>query len=118
MVDEVVVERASETLFLARMGDVVVGRARIAVGDGVWEAYSTVVEPTHRGHRIGAHLAEALLDAAAEAGVTVIPSCWFIDGYLERHSQKYGHLRAPQHVDAVGSIDMPACRIAPAVVHE
>lgn len=116
MTGEITVERVDDSLYLARMDDLVVGRARVAVGDGVWEAYSTVVEPTHRGHHIGAHLAAALLDAAAEAGVTVIPSCWFIDGYLDRHAATYGHLRAQQHVDPVGSIDSPACRIAPAVV--
>jgi uncharacterized protein len=116
MAGEITVERVSDTLFVARMDGTLVGRARTAIGDGVWEAFSTVVEPTYRGHHIGAHLAEALLDAADTAGVTVVPSCWFIDGYMDRHPDRYRHLRDGHRVEPVGSPEDPHCRIAPAFV--
>jgi uncharacterized protein len=111
---EIAVERVTDALFVARLDDQVVGRARVAVGDGVWEAYSTVVEPEFREHGIGARLAHAVLDAADAAGVTVVPSCWFIEGFLGRHEAEYGHLRATQRAQATGGD--PSCRIAPSVI--
>ena len=111
---EIVVERARDDLFLARMDDLVVGRARVAIGDGVWEAFSTVVEPDYREHGIGAHLARALLEAADAAGATVIPSCWFIDGFMSRHEAQFGHLRDGHRAEALGGA--PSCRIAPSIV--
>lgn len=114
MPDAITVERATDVLFLARQDDVLVGRARIAIGDGVWEAFSTVVDPGYQGHGVGAHLARSVLDAAAEAGVTVIPSCWFIEGYLNRHLDRYGTLRDGHTVEATGGA--PSCRVGPSVV--
>jgi predicted GNAT family acetyltransferase len=111
---EIVVDRPRDDLFQAHMKDVVVGRARVALGDGVWEAFSTVVEPQYREHGIGARLARALLEAADEAGVTVIPSCWFIDGFITRHEAEFGHLRDGQPAEATGGD--PSCRIAPSIV--
>lgn len=111
---EIVVERPSPDLFVARMDGTVVGRARVAIGDGVWEAFTTVVESDYREHGIGARLARALLDAADAAGVTVIPSCWFIEGFLARHEAEYGHLRDGHRAEALGGA--PSCRIAPSIV--
>ena len=114
MSEEITVHRDSETLFVARRGDVALGRARVAIGDGVWEAFSTNVDPAAQGHGVGARLAHALLEAADEAGVTVIPSCWFIEGYLDRHAAEFGHLRNSRRAEALGGA--PSCRIAPSVV--
>lgn len=108
--------RADEGLFLARIDDQVVGRARVAVGSGVWEAYSTVVDPAFREHGVGALLARAIFDAADVAKVTVVPSCWFIEGFLARHEAEYGHLRDGHRVEAVGGA--PSCRIAPSIDRE
>jgi predicted GNAT family acetyltransferase len=110
------VRRTQPSQFTAFSGDREIGRARIAIGDGVWEAYTTSVDHAHEGHGIGARLARALLDAAKDEGVVVIPSCWFIDGYIERHVDEYGMLLADHRPDAVGGLDDPSCRVAPAVV--
>jgi len=45
----------------------------------------------------------------------VIPSCWFVDGWMQRHSPRYDHLRHGARVPEVAAED-PACRIAPTVL--
>jgi len=112
-VSGVVVRRANESLFLAALGDREVARASVAVGDGVWEVYSTVTASGYEGRGIASTLVRSVLDAAEEAGVTVIPSCWYVDGLMARSSPRYDHLRAGYRPpDASGD----ACRIAPVVV--
>lgn len=108
--------RVDPRLFTASVAGIEVGRASIAIDNGVWETYSTIVDPAHEGRGIGARLARAVLDAAGAAGARVIPSCWFIDSYMQRHADEYGHLRARWEVPAAGSADDPTCRIAPAVL--
>ena len=111
---DVVVHRASPTLFLATRDDLEVCRASIAVGEGVWEFYSTVTAPGYEGRGIASQLVRYALAAADEAGVTVIPSCWYVDGLMHRHSPQYDHLRAGHRVPDAQAGD--ACRIAPAVI--
>jgi len=110
----VVVSRANESLFLAALGDREVARASVAVSDGVWEVYSTVTAPGYEGRGIASTLVRSVLEAAEEAGVTVIPSCWYVDGLMARSSPRYDHLRAGYRPPPAASGD--ACRIAPVVV--
>jgi len=111
---DVVVHRASPNLFLAMRGDHEVCRVNIAVGEGVWELYSTVTAPGYEGRGIASQLVRYALDAAQEAGVVVVPSCWYVDGLMHRHSPQYDHLRAGHRVPEASTGD--ACRIAPAVI--
>lgn len=39
------------------------------------------------GRGIGSRLARAALDWARENGYRVIPLCWFVKGYIERHPE-------------------------------
>ena len=107
--------RDSDTLFRAVLAEREVCRVALAVGDGVWEIYSTVVDPAHEGRGIASRLVRFVLDAAEESGVRVIPSCWFVDGWMQRHSPRYDHLRHGARVPEVAAED-PACRIAPTVL--
>lgn len=107
-------ERASDTLFTATLAGAEVGRASVAIGDGVWEFYTTVTASQHQGRGIASALVRFALDAAEEAGVRVIPSCWYVDGLMQRLSPRYDHLRVG-HVTA-GAARGDACRISPAVV--
>lgn len=109
-------ERVSDTLFTATLAGVEVGRASVAIGDGVWEFYTTVTASQYQGRGIAAELVRFALDAAEEAGVRVIPSCWYVDGLMQRMSPRYDHLR----IGHVASTSAPgdSCRIAPAVVRE
>jgi predicted GNAT family acetyltransferase len=116
MADDLVLERVNDTLFTATLNGVEVGRASLAIGDGVWEFYTTVTAPPYEGRGIASRLVRFALDAADAAGVTVIPSCWYVDGWMQRHERDYGHLRHGAHVASVGSAEDPRCRIAPAVL--
>lgn len=106
--------RASESLFVAKLGDVEVGRTLIAADQGVWEIYRTVTTPGFEGRGIASQLVRFTLAAAEEAGVTVIPSCWYVDGLMKRYSPRYDHLRAGHEAPAAEEGD--SCRIAPAVL--
>jgi predicted GNAT family acetyltransferase len=117
MVDgEVQLRRVGDSLFTATIDDVEVGRASVAIGDGVWEFYTTVTAPQYEGRGIASRLVRFALDAADAAGVTVIPSCWYVDGWIQRHAEEYDHLRHRTAAAPVGSAEDPRCRIAPAVL--
>lgn len=47
----------------------------------------TYVPPELEGHGIAATLARRALDDARAAGARVVPVCWFIEGYIERHPE-------------------------------
>jgi uncharacterized protein len=111
---DLVIHRVSDTSYVATLGDVEVGWASLAVSEGVWEIYRTVTAPAYEGRGIASRLTRFVLDAAEEAGVTVIPSCWYVDGLMARSSPRYDHLRAGGRVRAADEGD--ACRIAPAVL--
>jgi len=55
----------------------------------------TEVPPALGGRGIAGQLAKAALEYAQSEGLQVIPSCPFVRGYLERHSE-YAHLTRPQ----------------------
>lgn len=112
----VVLERVNESLFTATYDGVEVGRASVAIGRGVWEFYSTVTAPEYQGRGIAARLVEYALDAAEEAGVRVIPSCWYVDGLMRRLAPRYDHLRVGHPTPETQAGD--ACRIAPVVVRD
>ena len=111
---ELLVERHNETSFVATLDGVEVGWASIAVGDGQWEVYRTSTAHEYQGRGIASRLTRVVLDAADEAGVRVIPSCWFVDGLMRRSSPTYDHLRAGRRIPDTDEID--ACRIGPVVL--
>ncbi len=111
---ELVLTRANPSLFTATLAGVQVCRASVAEADGVWELYSTVTSPGYEGRGIAAKLVGFTLDAAEDAGVSVIPSCWYVDGFMQRVSPRYDHLRVGHALPAAQDGD--ACRIAPAVL--
>ncbi|WP_433258876.1 GNAT family N-acetyltransferase [Streptosporangium sp. CA-135522] len=45
----------------------------------------TVVDPEFEGRGVGSELVRVALDAARAEGVTIVPSCWFVKGWIERH---------------------------------
>jgi uncharacterized protein len=56
----------------------------------------TEVTPACEGRGFGSRLAAAALDDAREQGLTVVPLCPFIAGYIDRHPQ-YRDLVGPEH---------------------
>jgi hypothetical protein len=115
MTDDLVLARESETLFTASIAGQVVGRCAVAISGGTWEFYRTTVDPAHEGRGIASALVRHALDAAAASGAHVLVSCWYVDGWLDRHPV-YQHLRDPRRAEPVGSAQDPQCRIAPAIL--
>jgi hypothetical protein len=87
-----VVDNARESRYEARAADGdVIGVAdyrRSTTPTGTRIVFPhTFVLPELEGHGIAATLARRALDDARDAGATVVPVCWFIEGYIERHPE-------------------------------
>jgi predicted GNAT family acetyltransferase len=57
-------------------------------GDRTLNFWHTYVPPQLRGKGIADELVRVALDDVMEKGLKVIPSCWFVRVYIDRH-QKY-----------------------------
>jgi uncharacterized protein len=56
----------------------------------------TEIEPAYEGHGLGGQLARAVLDEARRRGLSVVPMCPFIAGYIRRHPDEYLSLVIPE----------------------
>jgi uncharacterized protein len=63
-------------------------------GEGALDYFSTYVPPELRGRGIADEIVRVALDEALDKGVKVVPSCWFVRVYMDRHRVKYERLRA------------------------
>ena len=63
-------------------------------GERTLNFWSTYVPPELRGRGIADEIVRVALDDALEQGYKVIPSCWFVRVYMDRHPAKYHQLRA------------------------
>ncbi len=116
-VEGLTLRRQSPTMFCAAVDATDVGWLRLAAADGVWEMFSTSVEPAWEGRGIAGALVRFALDAAEAEEVTVIPSCWYVDVVMTRDSPRYDHLRSGRSVpDPEADPTRDACRVAPAVL--
>lgn len=61
--------------------------------DAVVDCYSTVTDPAHRGKGLAAVLVGHVLAGIDAEGGRVVPSCWYVDHYLDQHPD-LAHLRA------------------------
>ncbi len=59
-------------------------------GEGVLDYASTFVPEPLRGRGIASAVVRHALDYARSQGYRVIPSCWFVRGYIERHPEYQG----------------------------
>ena len=48
---------------------------------------STVVAPERNGEGLGSALVRHVLDEARVHGLAVRPTCWFVDGWIQRHPE-------------------------------
>lgn len=53
----------------------------------------TVIDPAHRGKGWGDVLVAGALDDVRKQGRRVVPTCWFVDQFIDEHPD-YGDLRA------------------------
>ena len=51
------------------------------------ELYSTYTPPQLRGQGLAAEVVKAALDYAKEKCLKVVPSCWYVRSYLEKHPE-------------------------------
>jgi hypothetical protein len=55
--------------------------------DGVVELHHTFVPPEFRGQGVASRLVQAALDWARAEGLRVVPSCWYVASWLQRHPE-------------------------------
>ena len=83
---------------LRKFGAMVEGEeARLSyypAGEGVLDYASTFVPERLRGRGIASAVVREALEYARERGYRVIPSCWFVKGYIERHPEYAGVVTA------------------------
>ena len=56
-------------------------------GDGVLNFFHTYVPPELRGRGIADDLVRHALDDVLARGWKVVPSCWFVRVYIDRHAK-------------------------------
>ena len=97
--------RPSQNRFVLSMPE---GEAKLAyrmVSPTVIDMVSTFVPSAARGKGTGAKLAEAALNYAREHGLQVIPTCWYVGEFIEKHAD-YAALLEPtkgRDVDRTGA---------------
>jgi uncharacterized protein len=80
-----VVDAPEAGRYEARFGDEVAGFAEYTLdGDQIVFTH-TEVDPAYEGEGVGSRLAQAALDDARARGLTVVPRCPFIRGWIARH---------------------------------
>lgn len=69
------------------------GVADYTLADGVLTLTHTVVESAYEGRGVGSALVRTALDSARDRGLSVVPSCPFVAGWIQKH---------PDYADLVG----------------
>ncbi len=82
-----VVHEPDKNRFVVFEGDQRAGRLKYNVKDDVIDLYSTEVDPKFEGRGIGGRLAEAGFQYAREKGYRTEMSCWFQEGWADRHPE-------------------------------
>ena len=88
-----VVHHPRELRFRMELAAGVAELAYVPLSDSVLDLYSTWVPPEERGRRVADRLVRAALAHAREAGLRVVPSCWYVRRWMDAH---------PEHADLLG----------------
>ncbi|MEZ4769509.1 MAG: GNAT family N-acetyltransferase [Caldilineales bacterium] len=81
--------------FEALYGGDVVGYITYQTRDGVMRLPHTYVTPAARGQNVAALLTDHALRAARVQRLRVVPICWYVDRYIQRHPQYHDLLGDP-----------------------
>ena len=82
---EVIHNEAEERFELAEGGYTAVAAYRIE-GDRISFTHTVVPEEVE-GQGVGSRLIRAALDQVRDKGLKVVPVCYFVKGYIERHPE-------------------------------
>jgi hypothetical protein len=85
--DAMVVDVPERGRFEIRVDDRVVGLASYHVENGTMTLPHTEVDPDMGGRGLGTTLVAAVLDAARERGLHVLPYCSFVRRYIQTHPE-------------------------------
>ncbi len=85
--DAMVVAVPERGRFEIRVDDHVVGLASYHVENGTMTLPHTEVDPAMGGRGLGTTLVAAVLDAARERGLHVLPYCSFVRRYIQAHPE-------------------------------
>jgi len=72
------------------LGETPSGTAVLAyapAGVGALELYSTFVPEADRGQGLGGQLVQAAVVFARERGLRIIPTCWYVAGWIAAHPE-------------------------------
>jgi predicted GNAT family acetyltransferase len=83
--------REDEHRFVARLEGAEAYLLYRPAGAGVLEYASTYTPPHLRQRHVASAIVRHALEYARDNGVKVIPSCWFVAGYIQRHPE-YGEI--------------------------
>ena len=103
--DAEVVDVPEKGRFEVRIDDRVVGLASYHVDGGTMTLPHTEVDPSLGGQGIGTVLVSAVLDAARDRGLHVLPYCSFVRHYIQQH---------PETTDLVAAADRGRFGLEPA----
>lgn len=87
-----VVDNPAAGRFEVYVGDDLAGFAEYQPAQGSLAFTHTVIQPAFEGQGIGSALARGALDGARERGLSVLPVCPFVRGWIAKH---------PDYVDLV-----------------
>ena len=71
------------------------GYAEYRLADGVITFTHTVTSPSMRGRGLAARVVGRALDDAKAAGLHVVPQCWYVAQFIDRHPEYATLLNAP-----------------------
>jgi len=57
-------------------------------GESEVDLFTTVVPSSMEGKGVAKLLVRAAIDFARDSNLSVVPTCWYVDGYLKRHPQE------------------------------
>ena len=69
------------------LDDELAGYADYQDRSGVRDFNHTLTFPQFRGRGLAAELVQAALDATRRDGFRVMPSCWYVDEFIDSHAE-------------------------------
>ena len=82
-------DHREQSRFEAHVDGALAGFSDYRLREGRITFTHTEVDDAYEGQGVGSDLAEAVLEAARDAGLDVYPACPFIAEYIQRHPDRY-----------------------------